>query len=32
MKKNKTYIALKTKLVKFYQCELKTFNRMLGIK
>ncbi len=31
-KKSTTKTSFKTKLVQFYQCEVKTFYRILGIK
>ncbi len=30
--KKTKFTKFKTRLKKFYQCELKTFNRILGIK
>ena len=30
--KDKKYQSFKSKLLKFYKCEIKTFNKILGIK
>ncbi len=32
MKKLKKTTSLKNKLLRFYKCEIKTFNKILGIK